>query len=182
MAVKTFTTGEVLTAADTNTYLNNGGLVYVTQTTVGSAVASVTISNCFSSTYDNYRIVVRGGTPSNNSVSLAFKLGASTSSYYSALLYAAWSVLSPTLLTVDNGASWTYLIGSDTQGMGGAIDVFNPNVAAYTRMSGFYMRDDLGGSTWGIHKQATAYTDFTLTPSAGTLTGGTITVYGYRKG
>ncbi len=29
MAVKTFTTGEVLTAADTNTYLNNGGLVYI---------------------------------------------------------------------------------------------------------------------------------------------------------
>jgi hypothetical protein len=29
MAIKTFTTGEVLTAADTNTYLANSGLVYV---------------------------------------------------------------------------------------------------------------------------------------------------------
>ena len=181
MAVKTFTTGEVLTAADTNTYLNNSGLVYVTSQTVGSAVSSVTISNCFSSTYDNYKIVVSGGTPSNNSVSLALKLGASAASYYSALWYAAWSVVAGTLLTVDNGASWTYAMASDTFGMGGHLDLFGPNKAAYTRMSGFYNRDDLGGTTWGIHKVATAYTDFTITASAGTLTGGTITVYGYRK-
>jgi hypothetical protein len=30
MAIKTFTSGAVLTSADTNTYLNNGGLVYIT--------------------------------------------------------------------------------------------------------------------------------------------------------
>ena len=35
MAVKTFSTGEVLTASDTNTYLNNGGLVYITSTIFG---------------------------------------------------------------------------------------------------------------------------------------------------
>jgi len=29
MAIKTFTTGEVLTAADTNTYLTNSGFQYV---------------------------------------------------------------------------------------------------------------------------------------------------------
>jgi hypothetical protein len=29
MAIKTFTTGEVLTASDTNTYLANAGLVFV---------------------------------------------------------------------------------------------------------------------------------------------------------
>jgi hypothetical protein len=30
MAIKTFTTGEVLTASDTNTYLANSGLVFET--------------------------------------------------------------------------------------------------------------------------------------------------------
>ena len=34
MAIKTFTTGEVLTASDTNTYLANAGLVYITSTAV----------------------------------------------------------------------------------------------------------------------------------------------------
>lgn len=53
MAIKTFTTGEVLTASDTNTYLANSGLVFVKSQTIGSAVTSVTVSDAFSATYDN---------------------------------------------------------------------------------------------------------------------------------
>ena len=58
MAIKTFTTGEVLTAADTNTYLANSGLVYVKSQTIGSAVSSVNVTSAFSSTYDNYVITL----------------------------------------------------------------------------------------------------------------------------
>ena len=58
MAVKTFTTGEVLTAADTNTYLNNGGLVWIKTATVTNAADSGTaFRSIFTSTYDAYRIV-----------------------------------------------------------------------------------------------------------------------------
>jgi hypothetical protein len=64
MAIKTFTTGEVLTAADTNTYLANSGLVYVASTTVGTGVSSVTVSSAFNSTYDNYKIIYSGGVGS----------------------------------------------------------------------------------------------------------------------
>ena len=56
MAVKTFTT-EVLTSADTNTYLANSGLVYVKSHTITSG-ASVVVTDAFSSTYDNYLIIV----------------------------------------------------------------------------------------------------------------------------
>ena len=57
MAIKSFTTGEVLTASDTNLYLNNGGLVYIT----GGSVAAGTIltaDSVFTSTYENYRLVI----------------------------------------------------------------------------------------------------------------------------
>jgi hypothetical protein len=54
MAIKTFTTGEVLTASDTNTYLANSGLVYITSATL-SATA---LDGIFTSDYDNYRIVI----------------------------------------------------------------------------------------------------------------------------
>jgi len=57
MAVKTFTTGEVLTAADTNTYLNNGGWVYITSVDLGGNTA-VNVDGCFSATYDTYQIVI----------------------------------------------------------------------------------------------------------------------------
>jgi hypothetical protein len=56
MAIKTFTTGEVLTASDTNTYLANAGLVYITSTAVSGS--TVTVSNCFDSTYDWYKVVL----------------------------------------------------------------------------------------------------------------------------
>ena len=39
MAIKTFTTGEVLTASDTNTYLANSGLVYVAGASFSGAVS-----------------------------------------------------------------------------------------------------------------------------------------------
>ena len=57
MAVKTFTTGEVLTAADTNTYLANSGLVYITGGTQSGSTA-LNVDGCFTSTFRNYRVVV----------------------------------------------------------------------------------------------------------------------------
>ena len=64
MAVYTFTQGEKVTTNLANTYMTNGGLVWISSTTVGSGVTTVTVSNAFSATYDSYRIVVRGITPS----------------------------------------------------------------------------------------------------------------------
>ena len=55
MAVKTFTTGEVLTAADTNTYLNNGGLVYVSGATFSNAT-TVDVTG-FTATYSQFRVI-----------------------------------------------------------------------------------------------------------------------------
>ena len=81
MAIKTFTTGEVLTASDTNTYLTNSGLVYIKQQTVGSGVASVTVSDAFSSTYDSYLIIDTGGTMSSDTA-LTMQLGAQVTGYY----------------------------------------------------------------------------------------------------
>ena len=58
MAIQTFTAGQILTAADTNTYLANSGLVYVTSVAItGTPVTFVDVTSCFSSTYDNYRIL-----------------------------------------------------------------------------------------------------------------------------
>jgi hypothetical protein len=75
MAIKTFTTGEVLTAANTNTYLANSGLV-----TVGGGsftnVASFDITG-FSSTYDMYQLVMTvGGVTGVRALTAELYLGA----------------------------------------------------------------------------------------------------------
>jgi hypothetical protein len=57
MAVKTFTQAEKLTSADTNTYLTNGGLVWITGASFSTAT-EVLIDSRFSSTYDFYVLIV----------------------------------------------------------------------------------------------------------------------------
>jgi hypothetical protein len=178
MAVKTFTTGEVLTAADTNTYLNNGGLVYIKSQTIGTSVTSITVSNAFSSTYDNYRITINGGVAAN-ATGIAIKLGASATGYYQILSYGTYATGALTTLAVNNGVSWSYCGEASTNSIAMNVDLLGPNTAKYTHVMGFYP-GTVGGWQSGYHGVATAYTEFTLV-SGQALTGGEIRVYGYRQ-
>ena len=175
MAIKTFTT-EVLTSADTNTYLTNSGLVYVTSATIGTTVSSVAVASCFSSTYENYKIIVNGGVGSSLQAIRMIMTG-STASYYQNLAYWNYAGVA-TVLGVSAGANWTY-IGESGDSNTINIDIMNPNLVKYTQFVGSYI-GSVGGAIQGYHAVATAYTGFTLSVG-GTMTGGTITVYGYRK-
>jgi hypothetical protein len=57
------------------------GLTLISATTIGTTVASVTVTGAFSATYDNYLIIVNGGIASTNN-SLVLTLGATTTGYY----------------------------------------------------------------------------------------------------
>ena len=184
MAIKTFTTGEVLTAADTNTYLANSGLVYVTSFAIGTGVSSVVCANAFNSTYDNYRIIVGGGVASNLS-SLALKLGASATGYYATTSYIVYAANTTPLATGDNNnVEWNFAGYVGTTFQQASFDLINPNKAQWTSLTNAsWTPSTASGTTNGIHQVATAYTDFTIRPNGAgvTLTGGTVTVYGYRK-
>jgi hypothetical protein len=183
MAIKTFTTGEVLTAADTNTYLANSGLVYVSSSTVGTAVSSHVVSNCFSSTYNNYQIIWSGGTQSNRTA-ITFQLGASVTGYNGVLIYAPPSA--PTVLGAPdvNSSSFTYAGGGDSSASNCNIQLLNPFIAQFTTISAsvvYGTSSGVCGTYQGRHDVATSYSGFTIAPATGTMTGGTVTVYGYRK-
>lgn len=181
MAVKTFVANEVLTASDTNTYLTNGGLVYVTSTTVGSAVSSVTVSNCFSSTYDHYVVQVAGGA-SSASTEMYMTLNGTSSGYYYQFVYTAWN----TTVSVDastTGTKWPYAGSCSANGIEMNATLLSPNLAKVTRISAMATGalTSYVGNFVGMLNNTTQYTGFTVAPTSGTLTGGTITVYGYRK-
>ena len=185
MAVKTFTSGEVLTASDTNTYLNNGGLVYIKSQTIGTAVSTVAVTNAFSATYDAYKIVITGGSASTTE-NMRLQLGASTTGYYDIVLYGSTAATTtPAAAGTSNGALFARIGSSSANGQQVNIDVQNPYLAKYTSIGGLYTFEGTPsfiGYCSGIHRVATSYTDFTVSPGTGTLTGGTITVYGYRLG
>ena len=181
MATKQFLTGEVLTASDTNTYLANSGLVFVKSQTVGTGVPNVTVTNAFSADYDSYRIIYSGGSQSTPG-DIRMTLGATVLNYFSVIIYATWAGVTGT--TPGNNIFYWNVGSGRTAGNSVCIDIHKPFATDETWFNGAYIGIDTGsvaGTVNGFLNNTTSYTGFTLTPSAGTMTGGTITVYGYRK-
>ena len=159
------------------------GLNLITAQTIGSAVGSVTVSDVFSATYDAYKIVVSGGVGSIDE-KLGLRLGASTTGYYAGVGTINYSGASASNASDNNGAQWTRAGRQGPLGISMNLDLVNPFLAARTTVFGNYiiMETSSGaGFNAGFHNVATSYTGFTLTPASGTLTGGTIRVYGYAN-
>ena len=178
----TFVTGQVFTAADAN-LMANSGLVYVKSQTVGTGVATIEVLSAFSATYDAYKIVATGVTGASGAESVGMTLG--NSSGYTSTGYDSGMIFnSAGTATVANGAasSWNFVGSySTTTGMPLNIDIYSPFAAHPTSFSSVYMRADHYGTPTGTLTGTTSYDRFTLSITSGTVTGGTITVYGYRK-
>jgi hypothetical protein len=190
MAIKTFTTGEVLTAADTNTFLANSGLVFINSTTVGSAVATAsTPAGTFSATYDAYRIVLSNiSSSTGNDLLMRLNIGgteANGANYMRGGVFVTYATA--VVSGFGNNNLTSFVVSSTTSNAYkhyGAIDLFNPFDAVYTGFwsTAYLGRNDIAApATSGNHNLNTSYDRLTFLPSTGTITGGTITVYGYRK-
>jgi hypothetical protein len=181
MAIKTFTTGEVLTAADTNTYLANSGLVFISETNASNS-ATVAVANCFSATYDAYRIVITDWTAGAASGGFVIMTGTTTGYYGQTLTYSG----TLTGVTTSNGVSWPLNIvtAGSTGGSGGIFELQNPFLTKNTIMQAFGSDNRTAGIFFrdarGWLNNTTSYTGFTFSSDGGNTTA-KIIVYGYRK-
>jgi hypothetical protein len=190
-------TGQTIFETDTNKLLvwnatawvipnspaqNPQGLEFIKTQTIGSGVSSVTVADAFSATYDNYKIVMNSTGSSNHSIDIKF--GSSVTGYYGVLVYAEYTATVISMAGRNNTSQMNWVGGCSGAGQSSIanLDVMNPFAAAYTRVAnGAYADSTAYGTMQGEHKVATSYTSFILATNNGTLTGGTITVYGYRK-
>jgi len=162
--------------------LPTSGLTLIKSQVIGTTVASVNVTSAFSTTYENYRIIVSGGVSSGVAL-FGVKLGATTTGYYQsvqAITYAAAGANAG----VSNGSSFTRMGVLSTTSATMDFDLQNPFTAKITMMNGAFMDSRTTGEAGfvaGFLDNTTSYTDFTITPASGTLTGGTIYVYGYKK-
>ena len=156
------------------------GLVLVKSQTIGSAVSSVEVTGAFSATYDSYKIIVTGGVGSAAETEMSLKLGASTTGYYGNTIFTSWNATIG-VQSVSNGSQWTYVGASSTTSINMQFELYGPFLTEFTGMSGNLLRTGVGGPCSGLHQVATSYSAFTITPASGTLTGGTIRVYGYAN-
>lgn len=159
------------------------GLTLVKSQTIGSAVSAVTVTDAFSATYDNYLIIVNGGSGSVNGGNADLTLGSTTSGYYMAGWYMFYSSTSLTGFIYNPGAKWSGTYYS-SNAHSGHINLQNPFLAKTTTFHSKLITADTGAYVAdyaGWLNNTTSYTAFTLTASSGTMTGGTIRVYGYQN-
>jgi hypothetical protein len=168
--------------------MNAVGLWLVKSQAVGTGVSSVTVNNCFTADYDNYKVILSGGqnsTAVNLNLQLTVGGTASTTAYYGVLVWANLTTGVVAAATDNNGTQFSFA-GSGAGPNNGAaslnVDLLNPAQAMRTRLNNAEtLYSTVYGSYTGLHDVGTAYDGIKITPAAGTLTGGTIRVYGYRN-
>jgi len=173
-----FTVGQILTASQ----MNAVGLWLVKTQTVVTGVSSVAVTNAFSADYDNYLLTYTGGNMSV-STAITLQLGSTTTGYYGNYIYGTNTGTTIAGANDNNTARFTYAGGnSDTVSSFIYAQIQSPFLASQTMLtaSAVHYGSNFGNYN-GVCIGTTSYTAFTLAPFSGTMTGGTIRVYGYRN-
>jgi hypothetical protein len=159
------------------------GLRLVKKQTIGSGVPSVTVTGAFSATYENYKILVTGGVGSASSSSLRLTLGGITTGYYTAMSYVNFSGgATVAAVNIPGAAYWEWAGSGTTSGLYADLDLQNPFASKIKVGTGTYIETlhaGVGGKANFLNLSTSSATEFTMTAGSGTLTGGTIYVYGY---
>jgi hypothetical protein len=175
--------GTVVASVSPTGNITGGGLVHLNTTTI-SGQTSVAISNIFSSSFDNYRLVLDGTMASGGYVTM--QLAGSTTAVYD---YMGWETYrsggTAASGTNTTGAASHFRIGNFyAQGGGCSVELYRPfttSRTAYTSNSATTNADGSGSVfIWGgMHRTSASYTGMTLL--ADNAFTGTLRIYGYRN-
>jgi hypothetical protein len=162
-----------------------GGLTLINTTSIGSAVSSVTVSSVFSTTYENYKIIVTSTDASITDQGIVVKFNnISGTTYHRTLVYvsnATGTVTGQGAAGVNTGIT----VGFCNTSVGSFMfDVYAPFTTTETSVTGFPSQGSGNGviGCSGQDRYVASQTGFELSCTGGaTLTGGTIYVYGYVK-
>ena len=146
-----------------------------------SAVSSVSVNNCFTATYDNYRISI--ALTASGAGEVDVRLRGSGTDLTSAVYTSGYTYITTSSgPTRANNNSATFagvgFVGTATSFV--AFDINAPAIAANKSLAGVFGGGFYQGNAGGNIAQATAYDGFTFYLTALTITG-TVSIYGYRR-
>lgn len=184
--VVTVPTGHTLNVTDAGGLQIGGsavvsaGLVPISTTTVGTAVSSVTISGCFSADYDDYLVRWSGGVGSANT-DMQLRVGGVTAANY-AWAYHAVSYGGTETISSNSAESKVRFMGRvNTTFAYVEATIRGPFLTQETFFWAPVATNGVSGRSGGYLNDTTSHTSVEVRPNSGTMTGGTITVYGYAK-
>jgi hypothetical protein len=82
---------------------------------------------------------------------------------------------------MNNVSSWYIALSSTDAATSSTTTLYSPNKTSNHLFTSQYYGGGYTGWASGQTTNQTAQTGFVIAPISGTMTGGTITVYGYRK-
>lgn len=140
---------------------------------------ATTFTSVFSSTYNNYKIILSNLTGSGNGF-IAFRFATVTTGYYyGAPIFSYAGATSQ--VSGSNSSVFRFMNINATSGGSAVIEVQNPNLAVKSNFNCLAAWPETSGYaqfTAGWINDSTQYTSFTIAAETGTLTG-TCDVYGY---
>ena len=193
MGYPVFASGDVLNASDMNavglwrvttcTVTSVGGTAATASNgviTIGTGNTSVTVNNAFSADYDNYRIMLTNSTNSTGA-NMSIQLSGITTSVY-ATAGTFYTFGSATVGGFGPAATTSFTFGPGNAGMTTAvIEIISPFASRRKAMISNGISD---GATYlfnGHCSSTASASGFVILPASGSMTGGTIRVYGYRN-
>lgn len=156
------------------------GLRLVKTQTIGTAVSAVTVTSAFSATYQAYKVIVSGGSSSTIQI-LSLSFPSNTTGYYWSAKNLSWTGTTADY-TGNNVGSFGRTGYFTPDHIHANFELVNPFLNKNTFYTATYIAAIAGGDgayTTGALLNTNSLTSFTLTAGGGTLTGGTIAVYGY---
>ena len=166
------------------------GLTLIGSPTTFTTSSAVSVNNCFSATYDNYRIMLKLSAATGSGTEMLVRLRASgtdATTNYTTMRQLSYSAGVTADLNPTGTDDWTMGVISSTSPTGlhtASMDIFDPFAATPTQgtsiLNGYY-----GGSYYLLicsdtNTNSTSYDGFSLIPLLGTITG-TVRVYGYQN-
>jgi len=161
----------------------NVGMVHL-NTTSFTTQAAVTISNVFTSSYDNYRVVFSGSSTSNQDALFQMTVGgtAATTAYY----FGQVGTLNGASVSNGGGQNVTAFnfpyISTNTTDTEASL--MSPFLTRHTKIFGDWMynlpSDVIYRRMGGYLANSTSYDGFKLSVSTGTMTGN-LRIYGLRN-
>ena len=156
-----------------------------------SAVASASIDDVFSATYDNYLLVMSFTSSANAAIRFRYRASSADNSTSNYSYHIQFSTTSSTAYAAVTGNAQTSNFLTSSEGVSSlkavSMTVFRPFLTDYSAMLGMQNLSSASGAapySGGIMHSAftatTSFTGFSVFPDSGTITG-SVKVYGYKE-
>lgn len=162
------------------------GLTLIASQTIGTAVSSVTVSNCFSATYDSYQVFINDSSASTTDY-ISLRLGvsgtpATGASYDSGFVQTAYSGSAVTGAGSASATKVEYAGRCTSFFVELDCRIIDPFTIKHTRFHSQFTNGSTGAiHQVGLHRETTSYNDLVVLSNGATMTGGKIRVYGYQN-